>query len=97
MPTWINEALFEILLTQSIGKASEGQLQRLSEVAIEDEPLCYKSVVAMLDKASRRVSGEDRSLLHILFILSEILRRSRKAHGDKSRYGEESIPLGVPR
>lgn len=87
MPTWINEALFDVLLSRSIDKASEGQLQRLSEVAVDDESLCYKSVVAMLDKAARKAS-DDRSVLHILFILSEILRRSRKCHGEKSKYGE---------
>jgi hypothetical protein len=51
-----------------------------------DEPLCYKIVVKLLEKAAKR-EGE-KTHLNLFFILSEILRLSRTRLGSGDKYGE---------
>jgi len=46
---------------------------------------CYKSVCFDLEKASKKVHKKQR--LNVLYIISDICRRSKARLGSKDRYG----------
>jgi hypothetical protein len=88
---WVHEKVFVKLLDKIVQRATESNLQRLAELAVENETSFFKHIVRILEKASTRASQNDsekKKQLNILFSLSEIMRLSSKRHRKHGKYGE---------
>ncbi len=94
--SWAEEQAFIKELAKALERASESHLQRVAEMAVADEKHFYKLVVQLLEKASKRAAADSKKLLHLLFVVSETVRRSRKKLGPGEKYGERE-PCRGPR
>ena len=56
---------------------------------------CYKSVCYDIEKASKKVHKKQR--LNVLYIISDICRRSQARLGTKDKYGMPTDPPVPPR
>ncbi|GAX85213.1 hypothetical protein CEUSTIGMA_g12633.t1, partial [Chlamydomonas eustigma] len=96
---WVHEKEFVKLLDKIVQRATESNLQRLAELAVENESSYFKHVIRIFEKASTRANQNDsddsqkKKQLNILFALSEILRLSSKTLRKNGRYGERATPI----
>ncbi|CAD7701486.1 unnamed protein product [Ostreobium quekettii] len=81
---WAGEASFLDLLERNSRKLSKDGLDRLASIAVADEFECYKHVAALLERQMRK--GKDKQRVNVLHVLSHIVRRSTRKHGQKDKY-----------
>ncbi|CAD7701232.1 unnamed protein product [Ostreobium quekettii] len=83
---WARESIFQDLLEHNSRKLSKDGLDTLANIAVVDEFECYKHVAALLERQMRK--GKDKQRINVLHVLSHILRRSSKKHGQKDKYAK---------
>ncbi|CAL5219742.1 g1640 [Coccomyxa viridis] len=95
---WSGEEDFKPLLQKALLKPSKGSLTAVTDVAVRDEKWCYKSVCFDLEKAAKRVHKKQR--LNVLYIISDICRKSKSRLASKDKYGarfQKLLPVVLQR
>ncbi|KAG1671981.1 hypothetical protein FOA52_013353 [Chlamydomonas sp. UWO 241] len=93
-PPWDGQSEFVKVLDKVLeSRCSASRLARLGELAVHDERNSYKVAVKLMERASKKAGGDATANLHLLYVLSEILRQSRAMHGSNGKYAERTTPL----
>lgn len=83
---WEREKEFYEALKKAGERLTKGCVDGLTNIALDDEWVCYKHVVALLARQMRRTAPGGR--IAVLYVLSNILRFSKRRYAAKDKYAD---------
>lgn len=83
---WEREKEFYEALKKAGERLTKGSVDGLTNIALDDEWVCYKHVVALLCRQIRRTAPGGR--VAVLYVLSNILRFSKRRYGGRDKYAD---------
>ncbi|PSC69158.1 splicing arginine serine-rich 15 [Micractinium conductrix] len=89
--SWGREEQFRGLLQKAARKASRESIDTIADIAIRDDKVAYKAVVALIMHEMKALKPAYR--LKLFFVASAILRQSRARRGERDKYAPRFKPL----